>query len=58
MVSANRKQSSLWTHAMASITQRSTGQMQGNSNKMHNQLATGVKTNKRMSSETKQTKTS
>ena len=32
--------------------------MQGNSNKMHNQLRTGIKTHKTMSSETKQTKTS
>ena len=58
MVSANRKQGALWTDAMASITKRSIGQMQGNSNKMHNQLGTGIKTHKTFSSETKQTKTS
>ena len=32
--------------------------MLGNSNKMHNQLGTGIKFHKTMSSETKQTKTS
>ena len=39
------------------ITQHSIGQMQGISNKMHNQLGTGIKPHKTMSSETKQTKT-
>ena len=32
--------------------------MQGNSNKMHNKLGTGIKSHKTMTSETKQTKTS
>ena len=31
--------------------------MQGNINKMHNQLGTGIKSHKTMSSDTKQTKT-
>ena len=43
---------------MASITQLSLGEMQGNSKKMHNQLGTGIKSHKTMSSETKKTKTS
>ncbi|XP_075264069.1 uncharacterized protein LOC142355955 [Convolutriloba macropyga] len=43
---------------MASTTQRSIGQMQDNSNKMRNQLGTGIKSHKTMSSETKQTQPS
>ena len=43
---------------MASITLHSIGQLQGSSNKMHNQVRTGVKSHKTISSETGQSKTS
>ena len=47
-----------WTAAIISITQHSIGQIQGNSNKMHNQMGTGIISHKTKLSETKQTKTS
>ena len=57
-VPANQKQGASWTDAMASITQYSIGLTQGISKKMHNQVGTGMKAHKIISSETKQTKTS
>ena len=42
---------------MVSIAQHSIGQMQGNSNKTHNQVGIGIKSHKTIPSETKQTKT-
>ena len=47
------KEGALWKDPMASITQHSVGQMQDNSNKMHNQMGTGIQSHKTMSSETK-----